>query len=117
MWRAGRMAHAVLGLDEPDGRDPLGVNRKAALATIAHEFLNLAGRKHIPVIVRLKELQAGDFRALYNILTQCLDRQMDQVFGSLDDRERSEAVRLLAQEIASRYTASLCLISVGSPST
>jgi hypothetical protein len=103
MWQASRLAHAVLGLDEPDERDPAGHQRKAALAALAHEFLNLSGRKHIPVLVRLRQLQPGDFRGLYAILAQCLDSQMGQVFGSLDEHERSEAVRLFAQEIANRY--------------
>jgi hypothetical protein len=64
MWQASRLAHAVLGLYEPDERDPSGLQRKAALATLAHEFLNLSGRKHIPVLVRLRQLQPGDFRGL-----------------------------------------------------
>ena len=103
MWKAGRMAHAALGLDDPDERDPSGVGRKAALRALAYQFLNLAKRKHIPVVVRLRELQPGDFRAIYGILAQCFDTQLDQVFGSLDEPERTEALRLLAQEIGSRY--------------
>ena len=103
MWLASRISHAALGLNEPDDRDPLGRQRKAALTAMAHEFIDLAGRKHIPVLVRLKELQPGDFRSLFAILAQCLDRQMDQVFGSLDEHERSEAAGRLAQEIAARY--------------
>jgi hypothetical protein len=103
MWQAGRMAHAVLGMDDPDERDPLGVDRKAALRALAHQFLNLAGRKHLAVVVRLKELQPGDSHAICVILTQCCDIQLDQVFGSLDESERSETLRLLAKQIGNRY--------------
>jgi hypothetical protein len=103
MFQAGKMAHCVLGLDAPDERDPLGVNRKAALGALAYQFLNLAGRKHIPVVVRLKELQPGDSRAICAVLTQCCDVQLDQVFGSLDELERTETLGQLALEIGSRY--------------
>lgn len=106
MWQAGRIAHAVLGMDDPDERDPLGVDRKAALRALAYQFLNLARRKHLPTIVRLKELQPGDSHAIYAILAQCCDMQLDQVFGSLGEPERGEAVRLLAHEIANRYQGS-----------
>ena len=58
------------------------------------------------MIVRMKELQPGDFRALYGILAQCFDMQLDQVFGSLAEPERTEALRLLAQEIGKRYQVS-----------
>jgi len=77
--------------DAPDERDPLGVNRKAALKALAYQFLNPAGRKQIAVVVRLKEHQSADFRAIYGILAQCFDTQLDQVFGSLDESERAEA--------------------------
>jgi hypothetical protein len=103
MCQAGKMAHAVLGLDEPDERDPLGLNRKTALKALAYLFLNLARRKQIAVVVRLKELQPADFRAIYGILAQCLDMQLDQVFGSLGEPERTEALRLLVRQIADRY--------------
>jgi hypothetical protein len=103
MWQAGRMAHAVLGLDERDERDPSGLQRKAALTAMAHQFLDLAGRKHIPVLVRVRELQPGNAHAIYVILTQCCDTQLDQVFGSLDEPERTETLRLLAKEITTRY--------------
>ena len=73
---------------------------------MAREFLNLAGRQHIPVVVRLKDLQPGDSHALCLILAQCLDMQLDQVFGSLDEPERTDALRLLAQEIGNRYQES-----------
>ena len=104
LWQASRMAHAILGLDQVDEHDLSGVKRKSALTALAHEFLNIAGRKHIPVVVRLKELQPGDFRGLYAILVRCLDMQLDQVFESLDEQERSESLRLLAQEIVNRYS-------------
>jgi len=112
MWQAGRMAHAVLGLGAPDERDPLEVNRKAALKALAYQFLNLAGRKQIAVVVRLKELQPADFRAIYGILAQCFDMQLDQVFGSLDEPERTEALRRLAQEITNRYQESSDPLSI-----
>jgi hypothetical protein len=103
LWQASRIAHAVLGLDEPDDRDPGGINRKTALKALAYQFLNLARRKQIPVVVRLKELRPADFRALYGILARCLDMQLDQVFGSLGEPERTEALRQLALEINNRY--------------
>jgi hypothetical protein len=103
MWQASRIAHAALGLNEPDERDPAGVNRKAALTAMAHQFLNLARRKHIPVMVRLKKLQPGDCLGLYSILSRCLDMQLDEVFLSLHDQERSEALRLFSKAIANRY--------------
>jgi hypothetical protein len=48
-------------------------DRKAALKALAYQFLNLARRKHIPVVVRLKEFQPGDSHAICAILTQCCD--------------------------------------------
>lgn len=60
-------------------------------------------RKQILVVVRLKELQPADFRAIYEILTQCCDIELDQVFGSIDELERAEALRQLALEIGNRY--------------
>lgn len=59
VWQAGRMAHAALGLGQTDERDPSGLKRKSALLAMAQEFLNLAGRKHISVIVRLKNFSRG----------------------------------------------------------
>jgi hypothetical protein len=103
MWQAGRMAHAVLGLGQIDERDPSGLERRSALIAMAREFLNLAGRKHIAVVVRLKELRPADFRALYGIFAQCLDTQLDQVFGSLDEPDRNEVLRLLTKQIGNRY--------------
>jgi hypothetical protein len=85
---------------------------KMALIAMAREFLNLAGRKHIPVVVRLKELQPGNSHALCLILTQCCDIQLDQVFGSLDEHERSEVLRLFAQEIGNRYQESSGPLSI-----
>ena len=103
IWQAGRIAHAVLGLGAVDERDPLEVNRKAALKALAYQFLNLAKRNHIRVVVRLKDLQPGDCHALCLILAQCFDTQLDQVFESLDESQRSEALGLLAQQIGDRY--------------
>jgi len=76
----------LLALNEPDERDPSGLQRKAALTAMAYQFLNTAHRKNIPVIVRLKELQPGDFRGLYAIIGQCLGTQLNEVFVSLNDR-------------------------------
>jgi len=39
-------------------------------------------------------------------MLQCCDIQLDQVFGSLDKRERTETLRRLVQEITSRYQES-----------
>jgi hypothetical protein len=103
LWQAGRIAHAVLGLDQADEHDPSGLTRKSSLTALAHEFLNMARHKHIPVVVRLKELQPGDFRGLYAILSRCLSTQLDEVFASLDEQERSDSLRLLAREISNRY--------------
>ena len=58
------------------------------------------------MLVRSKELQPGDSHALCLILTQCFDTQLDQVFGSLDERERTETLRRLVQEITNRYQES-----------
>jgi hypothetical protein len=52
------MAHSVRGLSQTDEHDPSGFERKSALFANAQEFLNLARRQHIPVVVRLKELQS-----------------------------------------------------------
>ena len=104
MWQASRLAHAILGLDESDERDPSGLQRRAALTARAYKFLNLTRRKQIPVLVRLRELQPGNIRGLCAIL-HCLDGQMDQVFGSLDEPERCEALRLFADEIGNRSKA------------
>jgi hypothetical protein len=48
---------------------------------MAHEFLNLAGRKDVPAIVRLGELQPGDFGGLFEIFAECFDAQFDEVFA------------------------------------
>ena len=103
MWQACRIAHAVLGSEEPDGCDPSGVRCKAALKALAHQFLNLARRKHIPVVVRAKELQPADIRGLCKIILMCFEVQVDQVFKTLADEDRREALGLFTQEIANRY--------------
>jgi hypothetical protein len=97
IWKANRLAHAVLGLDEFHERDPAGVNRRAALTAMAYEFLNLSGRKHFPLLVRVKELQPGDWKGLCTILLRCFEPQINQVFAPLDDQERTEAARCLIQ--------------------
>lgn len=103
LWQACRLAHAVLGLDEPDESDPSGSLSQAAVAALAYKFLNTVHRKNIPVIVRLRKLQPGDFRGLYAIVVQCLDAQIDEAFASLNQLQRSEAVRLFVQLITERY--------------
>jgi hypothetical protein len=103
LWRANRIAHAVLGLHEPDERDSSAVNRKATLTAMAHEFLNLAGRKHIRVVVRLKELRPADIHGLCRVIMTCFEMQLDQVFKPLAEEDLREALRLFTQEIANRY--------------
>ena len=88
MWQACRIAHAILGLDEADECDPSGVQRRAALTALAHQFLHGAHRKPIPVIVRAKPLQQADIRGLYRIILMCFEMQFDQVFKSLADEAR-----------------------------
>jgi|HubBroStandDraft_6_1064221.scaffolds.fasta_scaffold2088693_2 hypothetical protein len=48
----------------------------------------------------------------YERLTQCCDKQLDQVFGSLDELDRTETLRRLAQEITNRYQESSGLLSI-----
>jgi hypothetical protein len=105
MWRACRIAHAILGLDEADECDPSGRQRMAALTGMAHQFLRLAHRKPIPVIVRAKPLQPADIRGLYRVILMCFEMQVDDVFRSLGDEERRDAVRLFGDQIADRYNA------------
>src|ERR1700722_6987610 len=103
MWQACRIAHAILGLDEADECDPSGVQRRAALTALAHQFLHGAHRKPIPVIVRAKPLQQADIRGLYRIILMCFEMQFDQVFKSLADEARREALSLFTEQIADRY--------------
>jgi hypothetical protein len=62
--------------------------------------------EHVPVVIRLKDLQSADFHAIYGNIAQCCDIQLDQVFGSLDEPERAEALGRLAQQIGNRYQES-----------
>jgi hypothetical protein len=39
-------------------------------------------------------------------LVECLDTQLDEVFGSLDEPERTETLRLLAKQVGNRYEES-----------
>jgi len=103
MRQACRLAHAVLGMEEPAECDPSGVQRKPALAAMAYQFLRAAHRKPISVIVRVKKLQQADVRGLCKIILMCLEVQVDQVFKTLADEDRREALCLFTQEIASRY--------------
>jgi len=103
MWRACRIAHAILGLEEADECDPSGVQRRAALTALAHQFLHGVRCKPIAIIVRAKPLQPADFRGLYRFILMCFEMQLDQVFGSLANEDRREALSLFAQEIADHY--------------
>jgi hypothetical protein len=103
MWQACRLAHAVLGLKEGDECDPSGVQRRAALTAMAYQFLSVAHRKPVAVIVRAKNLQPADIRGLSKIILMCFEVQVDQVFKTLAAEDRREALHLFTQEIASRY--------------
>lgn len=100
------MAHAVLGLHEADPDDPSGRRREAALANMAFRLLRQVRHKPLGMHVTVKELQPGQFEELYDAITECLGEQLDQVFGSLDEEKRADALRLLAEKIASRYDGS-----------
>ena len=100
------MAHAVLGLYEADPDDPSGRRRKAALTNMAFRLLRHVRHKPLGMHVTVKELRAGQFEELYDEVTECLDEQLDQVFGSLDEEKRADALRLFAEKIASRYVGS-----------
>jgi hypothetical protein len=103
MWRACRIAHAVLGLEEADECDPTGVQRRAALTALAHQFLHGVRRKPIAIIVRAKPLRPADVRGLYGSILMCFEMQLDEVFKPLADEDRREALRLFTLEIADRY--------------
>ena len=100
------MAHAVLGLHEADPDDPSGRRRKAAITNMAFQLLRKVRHKPLGMHVTVKELRAGQFEELYDEVTECLDEQLDQVFGSLDEEKRADALRLFAEKIASRYVGS-----------
>jgi hypothetical protein len=114
MWQACRIAHAILGLDEADECDPSGRQRKAALTALAHQFLHGARRKPIALIVRIKSLRPADVHGLCRVILACFEMQLDQVFKSLADEERREALSLFTQEIADRYNGvNAAAITVG----
>ena len=100
------MAHAVLGLYEADPDDPSGRRRKAAITNMAFRLLRHVRHKPLGMHVTVKELRPGQFEELYDEITECLDEQLDQVFGSLDEEKRADALRLFAEKIASRYVGS-----------
>jgi len=100
------MAHAVLGLHEADPDDPSGRRRKAAITNMAFQLLRKVRHKPLGMHVTVKELRAGQFEELYDEVTECLDEQLDQVFGSLDEEKRADALRLFTEKIASRYVGS-----------
>ena len=100
------MAHAVLGLHEADPDDPSGGRRKAALTSMAFRLLRHVRHKPIGTHVTVRELQPGQFEELYDTVSDCLGEQLDQVFGSLDDGKRVDALRLFTEKIASRYVGS-----------
>jgi hypothetical protein len=105
MWQACRIAHAILGLDEADECDPSGVQRRAALTALAHQFLRGVRRKPIAMIVRTKPLQPADVRGLCSVILTCFEMQVDDVFKSLASEDRRDAVRLFTDQIADRYNA------------
>ena len=103
LWQANRIAHAILGLDEADERDPSGRQHRAALTALAHQFLHGAHRKPIAITVRTKPLQPADVHGLWKVILMCFEMQLDQVFKSLADEDRNEALMLFTQQIADRY--------------
>jgi hypothetical protein len=103
LWQARRLAHSVLGLEEPDERDPSGVLRRATLAAMAYQFLYVVHRKPTAIIVRTKPLQPADVRGLYRVILACFETQLDEVFKSLADDDRREALSLFTHQIAGRY--------------
>ncbi len=100
------MAHAVLGLHEADPDDPSGRRRKAALISMAFRLIRHVRHKPIPIHVGMKEMMHGDVPSLYDTVSECLGEQLDQVFGSLDEEKRADALRLFSEKIASRYVGS-----------
>lgn len=100
------MAHAVLGLHEADPDDPSGRRRKAALTNMAFRLLRHVRHKPIPIHLGMKEMMHGDVPSLYDTVSECLGEQLDQVFGSLDEEKRADALRLFSERIASRYVGS-----------
>jgi hypothetical protein len=97
------MAHAVLGMHEKDPEDPSGRRRQAALANMAFQLLRRVRHKPIPIHITVKALQAGQVEELYGRVDKCLGEQLDQVFGSLTDEQRGDALGLLSARISSRY--------------
>jgi hypothetical protein len=100
------MAHAVFGLYEADPDDPSGRRRKAALTNMAFRLLRHVRHKPLGMHVTVKELQPGQFEELYDAVSECLGEQLDQVFGSLDEEKRADALRMFVERIASRYVGS-----------
>jgi hypothetical protein len=100
------MTHAVLGLHEADPDDPSGGRRRAALTAMAFRLIRHVRHKPIPIHVRMKEMMHGDVPSLYDTVSECLGEQLDQVFGSLDEEKRADALRLFSEKIASRYVGS-----------
>ena len=100
------MAHAVLGLLEADPDDPSGRRRKAGLMSMAFRLIRHVRHKPIPIHVGMKEMMHGDVPSLYDTVSECLGEQLDQVFGSLDEEKRADALRLFSEKIASRYVGS-----------
>lgn len=103
---ATTMAHAVLGLHEADPDDPSGRRRKAALTNMAFRLLRHVRHKPLGMHVTVKELQPGQSEELYETVSDCLGEQFDQVFGSLDEEQRADALRVFAARIESRYVVS-----------
>ncbi len=104
--QAVMLAHAVLGLHEADPDDPSGRRRKAGLMSLAFRLIRHVRHKPIPIHVGVKEMMHGDVPSLYDTVSECLGEQLDQVFGSLDEEKRADALRLFSEKIASRYVGS-----------
>jgi hypothetical protein len=109
------MAHAVLGLYEVDPDDPSGRRRKAALTNMAFRLLRHVRHKPLGMHVTVKELRPGQLEELYGAVSDCLGEQFDQVFGSLDEEQLADALRVFAARIASRYVGSNPLAASTNP--
>jgi hypothetical protein len=97
------MAHAVLGLREADSEDPSGHRRQAALTNMAFQLLRRVRHKPIAMHVTVETLQSGQVEELYRKMRECLGEQIDQVFGSLDEEQRVNALGLFSEKIAGNY--------------
>lgn len=109
------MAHAVLGLHEEDPDDPSGRRRQAALNNMAFRLLRHVRHKPLGMHVTVKALQPGQLEELFDAVTECLGEQLDQVFGSLDEEKRADALRVFAARIASQYVGNNPAVAYTNP--